>query len=75
MPLLMFHDDGCGVFLDKDGICPVCGYHPDTQSTGFKELPTKKLALALREGSTFMGQYRTPIERLSDDASMGDSEG
>ena len=36
--LMCNHDDDCGELLDGEGKCPVCGFHPDTQSVGFREV-------------------------------------
>jgi hypothetical protein len=53
----MYHDDDCGEFLDAEGRCPKCGFHPDMQSTGFKPLDTS----ALRAPRSFLGTGRVPI--------------
>ena len=62
-PQIMFHDDDCDEPLDKTGLCPQCGFHPDMQSTGFIEISTEELMMGLKGGKTFLGQYRIPIER------------
>ncbi len=56
----MFHDDDCGVLLDGDGKCPSCGFHPDMQSTGFREI-TSHDRLA-RAGDTVLGLQREPFK-------------
>lgn len=63
MPQVMIHDDDCGEPLDKTGTCPVCKIHPDTQSTAFVAMSTEVLTARLKEGRTFLGQYRVVIER------------
>lgn len=64
MPLLMFHEDGCGVALDKNGVCPKCNFAPDMQSTGFREVATVTLVRDLTvERRSFLGQFGIPIER------------
>lgn len=67
MPKLMYHDDGCGAFLDDCGRCPACKYCPDMQSLGIKEIPDKELEDRLDRGETFMGPYRTPIPARAHD--------
>ncbi len=63
MPMLMFHDEEqCDQLLDKDGLCPKCGYHPDMQSVGFKEITEREIVSRLAKGQTMMGSRRTPIE-------------
>ena len=59
--LLMFHDDNCGEFLDKDGQCPKCRYHPDMQSTAFRELSNDEVTRRLLTGETFFGEHRKPV--------------
>ena len=55
---LMYHDDSCGELLDNEGKCLACGFHPDGQSVGFKDV----LIVAYREmkatGRTFIGRFR-----------------
>jgi hypothetical protein len=63
----MYHDDDCGVFLNKDGLCPTCDFHPDMQSCGFKEMEVVELTERVKKGQTFLGQYRVPIIRESGD--------
>ena len=58
MPLLMFHDDDCGELLDGNGRCPKCGFHPDGQSTSFREVGDEEFARLKAEGRTLLGQYR-----------------
>lgn len=41
--MAMFHDDDCGEFLSKDGLCRKCNFHPDMQSTGYKAISEGKL--------------------------------
>ena len=57
--LLMFHDDGCGELLDDEGKCPTCGFHPDMQSTSFRDVPVEEL-LTMR-GRTFLGEHRAQV--------------
>ena len=52
---LMIHYD-CGEFLTSDGLCPNCNFHPDMQSTGFRNMSSS--FLLLREGHTFLGSNR-----------------
>lgn len=59
---LMFHDDDCGELLDRKGRCPKCGFHPDAQSTAFKEIPEAEVQELIREGKTFLGPYRKPVQ-------------
>jgi hypothetical protein len=59
--MLMFHDDSCDVLLDADGRCPKCGFHPDMQSTGFKEITEDEIRRRLAAGETMMGSQRRPI--------------
>lgn len=61
MARLMYHDDTCRAFLDKWGSCPVCGYHPDIQALGLKEITDEELTYRLDHGETFLGPHRTPI--------------
>lgn len=63
MPYLMFHDDGCGQFLNKEGECPKCEFHPDMQSIGFKYISENELDRQVQNGLTFLGKFRMPIER------------
>lgn len=58
---LMFHDDDCGELLDKDGRCPKCGFHPDMQSTAFKEVPDAEVSKLRAGGRTLLGLNRRPI--------------
>lgn len=53
----MVHDDGCGEILDKEGRCPKCGFHPDMQSTAFREASAEEL-----RGRSALGLERRPIE-------------
>lgn len=54
---VMFHDDDCGEILNKNGLCPKCGFHPDMQSTAFREATDEEL-----RGRTALGLERRPIE-------------
>lgn len=56
----MFHDDDCGVLLDADGRCPKCGFHPDMQSTGFKEITEREIAERQSKGETMLTTLRRP---------------
>lgn len=59
---VMFHDDDCGEALDGDGLCPKCRFHPDMQSTAFREATQSE---RLTPGRTLLGKFRkvlkTPI--------------
>lgn len=59
--LLMFHDDDCGELLDSEGKCPKCKFHPDGQSTAFREVLDAELSTLRRDGRSFLGKYRTPV--------------
>lgn len=52
---VMFHDDDCGELLDSAGKCPTCGFHPDMQSTGFRDVAE------LPSGRSFLGPGRAEI--------------
>jgi hypothetical protein len=58
---VMIHDDDCGEYLDKEGMCPKCKFHPDMQSTCFKNIDYKELVALIKNGKTFLGIYRTQI--------------
>jgi len=58
---LMFHDDDCDELLTSDGLCPNCNFHPDMQSTGFKNVPSS--ILLRREGRSFLGVGRKPFSQ------------
>lgn len=58
---LMIHADGCDEPLDADGLCPKCKFHPDMQSTRFKEFTDEQFRTFKSEGRTLMGVGR---ERL-----------
>lgn len=58
---IMFHDDDCGELLDKDGRCPKCGFHPDMQSTAFKEVPDADVLKLRSQGRTMLGLNRRQI--------------
>ena len=58
---VMFHDDDCDDLLDQDGQCPTCKFHPDMQSTGFKDISVGNAFTMLRNGRTLLGLYREPI--------------
>jgi hypothetical protein len=58
---VMFHDDDCGELLDRAGRCPACGFHPDMQSTAFREVSDAELERLMSEGRTFLGTHRTPL--------------
>ena len=59
---LMYHDDNCGELLDKTGRCPKCNFHPDMQSTAFREVPDAEIDKLCGKGRTFLGLNRTPLE-------------
>lgn len=59
---MMFHDDNCGELLDKEGECPACGFHPDMQSTAFREVKYEEYAPLAEMGRTFLGLRRTKLE-------------
>lgn len=61
MMQLMFHDDDCGMLLDHQGRCPTCGFHPDMQSTGFKDVPEDEVRTMKAQGRSFLGLYREPV--------------
>lgn len=54
---LLFHDDGCGELLDQTGLCPHCGFHPDMQSLGSRDVPVADL-LANR---SYLATGREPV--------------
>lgn len=54
----MVHDDDCGEILDAEGRCPKCGFHPDIQSTAFREATEQEL-----RGRTALGPERQKISR------------
>lgn len=58
---LMFHDDDCGEFLDADGQCPKCKFHPDMQSTAFKNVSDSEVQALKGQGRTLLGQNRKPV--------------
>lgn len=58
---IMFHDDDCGELLDKDGRCPKCKFHPDMQSTGFKEVPDDEVTRLRASGRSMLGLNRRQI--------------
>jgi hypothetical protein len=51
---LLFHDDDCGEFLDMDGDCMRCGFSPDMQSLGIKEVSPGELWEGLVQGRTYL---------------------
>ncbi len=55
---VMVHDDDCGEILDAEGRCPKCGFHPDIQSTAFREATEQEL-----RGRTALGPERQKISR------------
>lgn len=59
--MLMFHDDDCDALLDHEGKCPKCGFVPDLQSTGYKEISEREIIQRLSKGQTMMGSKRRPI--------------
>ncbi len=59
--MLMFHDDSCGELLDSSGKCPKCGFHPDMQSTAFREVPGDELQQLRAAGLDFLGERRVPV--------------
>ncbi len=59
--LLMFHDDRCGELLDETGQCPACGFSPDMQSTGFRDVSIGEYAQMKHSGRTFLGLRRTRL--------------
>lgn len=61
MTLLMFHDDDCGELLTSEGLCPKCGFHPDGQSTSFKEVSAEEVQKLKASGRSLLGQYREPL--------------
>lgn len=61
--MLMFHDDDCGELLDHEGLCPKCRFHPDMQSTAFKEVPDAEVQRQLQEGRKFLGLRRSVVAR------------
>jgi hypothetical protein len=50
---LMSHEDGCGEYLDADGRCPKCGFHPD--STAIKYTSVAEFETMKTTGRTFLG--------------------
>jgi hypothetical protein len=58
--MLMVHDDSCGELLDDQGKCPRCNFHPDMQSTAFREVSAEELRTLRAAGRTFVGTHRTP---------------
>lgn len=54
---LMFHDDDCGALLDSIGQCPACRFHPDMQSTAFREVAPENLV----SGQTYLGVGREVV--------------
>jgi hypothetical protein len=58
---VMIHDDDCGEYLDKDGKCPKCLFHPDCQSTAFVDVEYADIKTYLKQGNTMLGLYRKPI--------------
>lgn len=64
--MVMFHDDDCGELLDGDGECPKCKFHPDMQSTGFKDMNDAVLRDGIeRLGLTYLGKHRERINRMA----------
>ena len=64
--MVMFHDDDCGELLDGDGECPTCKFHPDMQSTGFREVPDEAIADGIaRLGRTYLGAHRERVNRVA----------
>lgn len=61
--MVMFHDDDCGELLDSDGKCPKCGFYPDMQSCGFRDVPKKELRALDRD---FLGEGRQPVRLRAD---------
>lgn len=62
--LMCNHDDDCGELLDGEGKCPVCGFHPDTQSVGFREVDrtSEEFLLLAGRGQRFvMTLHRVPV--------------
>lgn len=58
---IMIHDDDCGEYLDKNGMCPKCKFHPDLQSLALVETDINTIERYLSAGFTMMGLYRRPI--------------
>ena len=58
---LMYHDDDCGELLDRDGRCPKCKFHPDMQSTAFREVTDAELNGLRGNGRSFLGLNRMPV--------------
>lgn len=58
---LMFHDDDCGALLDSSGECHVCRFHPDMQSTSFREVAPEHVEWGLAHGYTFLGEGRDRV--------------
>jgi hypothetical protein len=55
--MLKFHDDDCGELLDADGKCGKCGkcgFHPDMQSTAFRDVQASELRPLLAGRSVFV---------------------
>ena len=50
---LLFHDE-CGEFLDMDGGCPRCGFRPEEQSVGSRELPPERVRECVLANRTFL---------------------
>ncbi len=71
MIALMFHDDDCGVLLDQEGRCPTCGFHPDMQSTGFKDVSPEDVRDLLAAGHTLLGLHRVRLARKAVTGSTG----
>lgn len=59
--ILMFHDDSCGELLNADGLCPKCKFHPDMQSTAFRNVSEEELSPLRAVGRTFLGKNRTEV--------------
>lgn len=57
---LMFHDDDCGELLDDEGKCPKCKFHPDMQSTAFRDVSDSEFAKLKAEQRTMLGLDRKP---------------
>lgn len=59
--LLMVHADGCGELLDEHGGCPRCHFHPDMQSTEFKNVTEEEFKRISATRHSFLGRYREPV--------------
>lgn len=72
MTMIMLHDDDCGEFLDHDGMCPRCKFHPDGQSTAFQDVSEDKVLHLISQGRTLLGRGRTPIGTGTASMKIGD---